>query len=98
MLKSLFSLYIHQLDVSQNSRRRGGSQAKENLIGRQLTERQSLILDLIKSGMTNIAIAHKMGYSESLIRQETMAIYQKLGIDGRKDLTRTELLNEGSND
>jgi len=27
-----------------------------------------------------------------------MAIYQKLGIDGRKDLTRTELLNEGSND
>ena len=98
MLKSLFSLYIHQLDGSQNSRRRGGSQAKENLIGQQLTERQSLILDLIKSGMTNIAIAHKMGYSESLIRQETMAIYQKLGIDGRKDLTRTELLNEGSND
>lgn len=98
MLKSLFSLYIHQLDGSQNSRRRGGSQTKENLIGRQLTERQSLILDLIKSGMTNIAIAHKMGYSESLIRQETMAIYQKLGIDGRKDLTRTELLNEGSND
>jgi len=29
-----------------------------------------------------------MGYSESLIRQETIVIYQKLGIDGRKDISR----------
>jgi hypothetical protein len=27
-----------------------------------------------------------MGYSESLIRQETMVIYRKLGIEGRRDI------------
>ena len=98
MLKSLFSLFIHQLDSHNASKGRGQLRIKENLMGKELTERQALILDLMKSGMTNIAIASKMGYSESLIRQETMAIYQKLGIDGRKDLTRTELLKKSPND
>jgi DNA-binding NarL/FixJ family response regulator len=57
-------------------------------LGEKLTERQSLILDLIKEGKTNIAIADRLGYSESLIRQETMVIYQKLGVDGRREITR----------
>jgi hypothetical protein len=39
-----------------------------------------------------------MGYSESLIRQESMAIYQKLGVDGRRDLVRSDLLDESSDD
>ena len=51
-----------------------------------LTERQEIILQMIKSGDTNSTIAERMGYSESLIRQETIAIYRKLGISGRKDL------------
>ncbi len=51
-----------------------------------LTERQEIILRMIKSGDTNSNIAERMGYSESLIRQETIAIYRKLGISGRKDL------------
>lgn len=52
----------------------------------RLTERQSLILQLIKLGNTNNSIANRMGYSESLIRQESIAIYRKLGVGGRKDL------------
>ncbi|MEY3318245.1 MAG: Bacterial regulatory protein luxR family, partial [Actinomycetota bacterium] len=41
---------------------------------------------MIKSGSTNQEIASRMGYSESLIRQETIIIYRKLGISGRRDL------------
>jgi DNA-binding NarL/FixJ family response regulator len=43
-------------------------------------------LELIQEGKTNRTIALSMGYSESLIRQETMVIYRKLGIEGRRDL------------
>jgi DNA-binding CsgD family transcriptional regulator len=52
----------------------------------ELTERQSLILEMIQTGNTNQMIAVRMGYSESLIRQETINIYRKLGISGRRDL------------
>ena len=51
-----------------------------------LTERQQIIKSLIEKGLTNPAIADKIGYSESLVRQETMAIYAALNISGRKDL------------
>ena len=88
LLKSLFNLYVHQLERSSHSKRGGNTRTKEQLAGNKLTERQSLILDLIKEDLTNLAIADKMGYSESLIRQETIVIYQKLGIDGRKDISR----------
>ncbi|NDI24790.1 MAG: hypothetical protein EBY87_04585, partial [Actinobacteria bacterium] len=47
---------------------------------------QFLILELIKENLTNADIATNLGYSESTIRQETIVIYRKLGINGRKDL------------
>ncbi len=50
-----------------------------------LTERQNLILKLIAEGRTNAAIADVLGYSESLIRQETIKIYAKLGCSGRNE-------------
>lgn len=52
----------------------------------KLTPRQNIILDLIKKEMTNPAIARELGFSESLIRQETIHIYRKLGVNGRHDL------------
>jgi DNA-binding NarL/FixJ family response regulator len=54
---------------------------------RELSERQKVILDLIEHGKTNNIIARELGFSESLIRQETISIYKKLGIQGRKNLT-----------
>ena len=54
--------------------------------GGALTERQKQILDQIKEKKTNGQIAEHLGYSESLIRQETIIIYAKLGIKGRKEL------------
>jgi DNA-binding CsgD family transcriptional regulator len=41
---------------------------------------------MIQAGHTNQLIAVRMGYSESLIRQETISIYRKLKISGRRDL------------
>jgi DNA-binding NarL/FixJ family response regulator len=60
------------------------------LVGSKLTERQDLILTLIQQGLTNVIIAQRLGYSESLIRQETIAIYKKLRVNGRRDLYNTE--------
>ena len=51
-----------------------------------LTSRQNAILEGIKLGHTNSTIALDIGYSESLIRQETIDIFKKLGVSGRKAL------------
>jgi LuxR family maltose regulon positive regulatory protein len=58
-----------------------------DLFGKSLTPRQEKILDLMRSGLTNEDIAQKIGYSSSLVKQETMLIFSKLGVSGRKDLT-----------
>jgi DNA-binding CsgD family transcriptional regulator len=58
-----------------------------DLYGKHLTDRQSEILNLMRSGLTNEDIATKIGYSTSLVKQETMLIFSKLGISGRRDLT-----------
>ena len=58
-----------------------------DLFGKPLTKRQSEILELMKTGKTNDEIAVDIGFSTSLVKQETMLIFSKLGISGRKDLT-----------
>jgi DNA-binding CsgD family transcriptional regulator len=78
-LRSNRSLPESDIQVSQRTSRR--------IETSELTERQSMILKMIQSGDTNQIIAARMGYSESLIRQETISIYRKLGISGRRDLT-----------
>lgn len=50
-----------------------------------LTSRQLRVLELMSLGKTNIAIAEIIGYSESTVRQETMAIYRILGVHDRND-------------
>jgi DNA-binding CsgD family transcriptional regulator len=54
-------------------------------IDKDLSERQLLILKLIAEGRTNASIADVLGYSESLIRQETIKIYAKLNCSGRNE-------------
>ena len=85
-LRSVINLYL-TLDSKVNRAPRERARIrKENRNGPNLTERQELVLELIQEGKTNRTIALSMGYSESLIRQETMVIYRKLGIEGRRDL------------
>ncbi len=58
-----------------------------DLFGKDLTARQEKILELMRLGSTNEEIAQKIGYSPSLVKQETMLIFSKLGVSGRKDLS-----------
>ena len=60
--------------------------SKKPILGQDLTNRQEEIFKFIKLGKTNLQIALVLGYSESLIRQETMTIYKKIGIGGRKEI------------
>jgi DNA-binding CsgD family transcriptional regulator len=51
-----------------------------------LSPRQKVILEKLAKGATNSEIALEVGYSESLIRQETIEIYRIMGVSGRKEL------------
>jgi len=53
---------------------------------KELTSRQKIILSEIRRGKTNETIALSLNFSSSLIRQETMEIYRKMGVSGRKEL------------
>jgi DNA-binding CsgD family transcriptional regulator len=57
-----------------------------DLSGKPLTSRQKVVLDYMKQGLTNEEIAVKIGFSTSLVKQESMLIFSKLGISGRKGL------------
>ena len=52
----------------------------------ELTERQKVIHELMFKGFTNAQIAVEVGYSESLVRQETIHIFRVLGVSGRKEI------------
>jgi DNA-binding CsgD family transcriptional regulator len=85
ILGSILNLYLSLVDQdlwSTNKTR----QRRAVSPGQALTERQELILQLVREKRRNHEIAILLGYSESLIRQETMVIYKKLGISGRKSL------------
>jgi DNA-binding CsgD family transcriptional regulator len=59
---------------------------KSALKGTELTERQQAICKLMRIGKTNFQISETINYSESLVRQETVIVFAKLGISGRKGL------------
>ena len=50
-----------------------------------LTARQLRVLSLMAKGMTNGQIARVLAFSESTVRQETMAIYRNLQVKGRAE-------------
>jgi DNA-binding CsgD family transcriptional regulator len=58
---------------------------------RELTARQEIIKSILAKGYTNAHIAKEIGYSESLVRQETIAIYSALRISGREELIKAEM-------
>ena len=60
----------------------------------ELTSRQLVILAELRRGKTNVTIATDLNYSQSLIRQETIEIYHKMGISGRKELLEKEDLEK----
>lgn len=85
-IRSLVTLFL-KIESGQAHRETSRASAREKVsYGDEFTERQTLILRMVELGRTNADIAEQMGYSESLIRQETITIYRKLGVTGRKEL------------
>lgn len=50
-----------------------------------LTERQVVVLEALVAGRSNPAIAKELSFSVSTIRLETMQIFDKLGVSGRRE-------------
>jgi len=72
------------VDRRQSANSTSGTPERRRASGiAELTERQAVVLEHICAGRTNAQIAHLVGFSESTVRQETMAIYRTLGVDGR---------------
>jgi DNA-binding CsgD family transcriptional regulator len=53
-----------------------------------LTARQFRILQMMAEGMTNLKISNRIGFSESTVRQETMAVYRHFGVHDRREAVR----------
>jgi len=77
-----------------------GSRTSQGQVESELSARQVRILHLLAEGLTNPQIAARIGFSDSTVRQETMAIYRFLGANGRRDAVHIAglrgLLNETS--
>ena len=82
-LKSIGHLLSMQLESTHHAT---GIKERVSSVKTQLTQRQEVICSFLEKGFTNPQIAEEIGYSESLIRQETIAIYSALQISGRKEL------------
>ena len=82
-ISSILKVYESALELKNSIGSR--SFADESEV-QPLSDRQRSILDLVKQGKTNRQIADAIGYSESLVRHETMIIYKKLRVEGRHQL------------
>jgi len=80
---TLHNVRIHQYGYGRDINQRSITKKRKS---NELSDRQQAILRLLEKGLTNPIIADQIGYSESLVRQETMAIYAALNISGRKEL------------
>jgi DNA-binding CsgD family transcriptional regulator len=89
---SLLGLYASRLPVSLVEVALNVKQ-KIDLPQVPLSDRQLVIAGLLERGFNNSEIALEIGYSESLIRQEAVAIYRKLDVTGRKAMQAIRTLN-----
>jgi DNA-binding CsgD family transcriptional regulator len=89
---SLLGLYASRLPTSLVEVAINAKQ-KIDLPQIPLSDRQLVIAGLLEQGFNNAQIAEEIGYSESLIRQETVAIYRKLQVTGRKAMQAIRTLN-----
>jgi len=77
-------LELHE-QVSKNQHQIAhGPNSEWAIEGLILSSRQMEILDHMAEGKTNAAIARVIGFSESTVRQETIEIYRKLGVNDRR--------------
>jgi DNA-binding NarL/FixJ family response regulator len=90
LIKSLCHMTALRMEITSNSKPKskestnGGSPISNSNLS-QLTPRQKKILEMLIEKKTNKEIADVLIYSVSTIKQETISIYEKLGLRGRED-------------
>jgi DNA-binding CsgD family transcriptional regulator len=89
---SLLGLYASRLP-SQFVEEAKKIQEKIDIKRMPLTDRQLVIAGMLERGFSNAQIGLEIGYSESLIRQETVSIYKKLNVTGREAMQIIRALN-----
>lgn len=62
------------------------TETKDHLPEAELSDRQKAVVGMLIEGMTNGQIAARLGFSESTVRQDTIAIYRHLGVSGRREV------------
>ena len=75
----IMMIYLNSVKLNKASVNSNGTSG-------ELTSRQKIILSFLEKGFTNPQIAQEIGYSESLVRHETIEIYSKLKVSGRREL------------
>lgn len=98
----ILGLYVSLRSVPQEApepeKRNRHPRHENGEVETELSPRQVRILHLLAEGLTNPQIAARIGFSDSTVRQETMAIYRFLGADGRREAVHIAglrgLLNE----
>jgi DNA-binding CsgD family transcriptional regulator len=96
-ISSLLTLYMSTLP-DKLSEEANIVKAKIDLPSIPLTNRQLVVAGMLERGFTNAEIGIEIGYSESLVRQETVAIYQKLKVTGRQAMQAIRALNLDGHD
>lgn len=91
LINNTLSSRLERSKSRNNARLNGNAPHPE-----KLSERQEVILKMIAEGRTNGDIAEILGYSESLIRQETIKIYAILNCNGRHEAAQTYLARSGA--
>lgn len=64
----------------------------------ELSDRESKVLELMGKTLTNHEIAAELDFSESTIRQDTMSIYRKMGVNGRAEAIKSVKKEEQDKD
>lgn len=82
---AMIALHLLKVPVYEGTKLKKEKKALSNQ-KLDLSERQKVVHQLMLKGFTNAQIATELGYSESLIRQETMHIFRVLGVSGRKEI------------
>jgi DNA-binding CsgD family transcriptional regulator len=90
LIKSLCHMTALRMEINSKIRNKltdsqNGKSPDSNSNLTKLTPRQQKILELLIEKKTNKEIADVLIYSVSTIKQETIAIYEKLGLRGRED-------------
>lgn len=83
ILRDIVGLYVGLQWAEPEAATAYAGRAGRRADDEELTPRQLTILHLLADGLSKGEIAFRIGYSESTVRQETLALYRSFGVGDR---------------